>query len=282
MSKIADMFKPKCIHRHTEKTHPNCFRDGKPLDPSEKAVKAPKILIFDVETLPLIVPVWQVYDVNVGMNHIIKDWCILSWSAQWVGDDRIMNSILTPSEAKDRDDRRVVLEIWRLLEEADVVVAHNGKRFDIKKLNTRFWYHKLGKPTSYKVIDTLTAARAVFGLTFNKQDFIARFLGLQEKLDTNMQLWLDCDAGNREALLYMQEYNDQDVRMLNDIYMEMRPWITGHPDLRVYTRDLNSCPVCMKHDFENVGLFVADVRRYEEFRCHDCGATWHSSKALKE
>ena len=30
MSKLKDLFRPRCIHRHDERTHPQCFKDGKP------------------------------------------------------------------------------------------------------------------------------------------------------------------------------------------------------------------------------------------------------------
>lgn len=284
MSKLTELVEPRCKHRHTARTHPNCFhQDGSPLAEGEVPTRDVKVLIFDVETLPIVGYAWNVWQENIGMNQIIKDWCILSWSAKWLGSDKIMSDVLSPREAVKRDDKRLVTSFWTLLDSADIVVAHNGKRFDIKKVNTRFWKNKLDRPSSYKVIDTLNSVRSTFSLTFNKQDFVARFLGIQEKLDTDFELWADCDHGIPESLKYMVEYNEQDVRMLEEIYYELRGWIPNHPDLRLYTHDIDACPVCLsKSKHKNIGLFVAQSKKYKEYRCADCGSIWHDSKAIKE
>lgn len=281
---LTDIFKPRCKHRHTELTHPNCFRDGKPIAEAESYLKEQtkaKVLVFDVETLPIIAAIWRPYDFSIGMNQVISDWCILSWSAKWVGDNRILSDVLTSAEAVARDDKRLVTTFWKLINEADVVIAHNGKRFDIKKLNTRFWKNGLPMPSSYKVIDTLSVAKSVFGLTFNKQDFIARFIGIQEKLDTNMELWLSCNSGNSQSLSYMREYNENDVDMLEKIYLEMREWIPNHPNLQVYESKENSCPVCLNSKYEEIGYYTAKSNRYKEYRCSNCKSLWHSTKAEK-
>ena len=280
MKKITDLFQPKCQHRHTAKTHPNCFdENGKPrlVHLAEPA----KVLIFDIETLPIVAYVWGVWQENIPAARIIKDWCVLSWSAKWLDDDKIMSDVLTSKEAKERNDKRLVSSFWKLLEEADVVVTQNGKKFDIKKMNTRFWKHKLGRPSSYKVIDTLTAAKSAFGLTFNGQDFMAEFLDIQQKLHTDFQLWAACDRGESVALKYMLDYNEHDVRMLEQIYLEMREWIPNHPNLDLYAKIGNVCPVCLQNDFSEIGVYSTNTRQYREYRCK-CDAIWHDTKMIKE
>src|SRR3990167_10159637 len=119
----------------------------------------PAVLFFDIETLPIIRYAWQAYDDNASPEQVIKDWCILSWSAKWFGDDRIISNILKPDECKTRNDKRLMDAFWPLLDQADIVIAQNGRRFDVKKVNTRFAYHKLTPPSSFKVIDTLDALK---------------------------------------------------------------------------------------------------------------------------
>lgn len=279
MSKTLSLFQQKCKHRHTIKTHPRCFNQDGSLR-AERERQLDKVLVLDIETLPIVAYVWKVWDENIGDTQIIKDWCILSWSAKWLHDDKIMSDVLTKREALTRNDERISKSIWKLLEKATVVIAHNGKKFDIKALNTRFWKHKLGKPSSYKVIDTLTSVRAVFKLNHNGQDAISRFLGTQEKLETDFSLWIGCDRGNAESLLYMQDYNDQDVRALEEIYLSMRDWIPNHPDLRIYEGVTEGCPVCLSDRYTGIGLYVAKTKSYLEYRCSDCGSIWHGTKAV--
>jgi hypothetical protein len=196
-----------------------------------------------------------------------------------MGDDRIISDILTPREAINRNDKRILGTVWKLVEEANVLITHNGARFDMKKLNARFWKNKFHRPSSYKMIDTLTSAKAAFGLTYNSADFIAKYLNLQEKLDTDFALWVACDHGDSEALKYMREYNEQDIRTQEEIYMNMREWIPNHPDMSVFASMDNVCPVCLGGNHEQIGFYMAKKLMYPEHRCSDCGSIWHDSKA---
>ena len=63
--------------------------------------EAPKILYFDIETLPIIAYTWRTWDVTIHNEQIIKDWCVLSWAAQWEGGE-VFGDVLTPSEAVGR------------------------------------------------------------------------------------------------------------------------------------------------------------------------------------
>ena len=48
--------------------------------------EAPKILYFDIETLPIEAYVWDTFQVNIPAEAIKRDWCVLSWAAQWEGE----------------------------------------------------------------------------------------------------------------------------------------------------------------------------------------------------
>jgi len=278
--KKFQMFQPRCKHRHTAETHPHCFQEGVPVEFS--IVVPSKVLVIDIETLPLLGYAFNPWNTSITPSHLVKDFCILSYSAKWLDGNAITSDILTPKEALKRDDKRILKTVWKLLEEANVIITHNGKRFDVRMLNARFWKNKFHKPSSYKVIDTLAAAKAVFGLTYNSMDYIAKYIGMQEKMDTNFALWVGCDNGDVDSLNYMLEYNDQDVRTQEEIYMEMREWIPNHPDMSVYAKLDNVCPVCLGTDHEEIGFYTAAKLQYKEHRCSECGSIWHDSKAIKE
>lgn len=189
-----------------------------------------------------------------------------------------MSDVLLPKEAVSRDDSRIIKSLWGLLDRADIIIGHNSKRFDIKKINTRFWKHHFPKPKSYKHIDTLLSAREVFGLTYNKLDYIAEFIGIQRKLETDFQLWAACDVGNKDALQTMREYNERDSEIEELVYLSMREWIPNHPDLSAYSEIKDVCPVCLGKKYKEIGLYTATKKQYPEYRC-DCGAVWHSTKS---
>jgi hypothetical protein len=278
--KLKEAFEPRCIHRHTARTHPSCFKEGVPVQ--YILDKPSNVLVLDIETLPILAYVWNVWNVDISPIHIEKHVCLLSYSAKWLDDDRIISDVLTPKEAKDRNDKRIAEGMWKLIDAADAIITHNGKRFDIRQLNARFWKHHLHRPSSYKLIDTLTAAKSAFGLTYNSLSFIAAYKELQGKLDTDFELWRQCDRGDRDSLQYMRDYNEQDVFLQEQVYMEMRDWIPNHPNFAVLNHKTDVCPVCLSARYESIGMYTTNKLQYPEYRCSDCGSTWHDTKVKKE
>jgi len=76
--------------------------------------RAPKILLFDIETAMMSIWVWGILYKQKPQNHqIIEDWFCLSWAGKWLFDDEIMSDIVTPEEALKRDDNRIMGSMWK-------------------------------------------------------------------------------------------------------------------------------------------------------------------------
>lgn len=247
----------------------------------------PNILVMDIETLPIVRYAWERED-YMNAKQMIRDWQVLCWAAKWLGDDRIMSDCLTPGEIPvdlrmDRKDKRICLSLLNLFEKSDIVIVQNGKRFDIPSMNSRWWKHGRGRPSSYKIIDTLDTARRVFRQTFNSLNELGKYLGVGNKLKTDMELWIGCDNRDEDSLRRMREYNEQDVFLLERVYEKMRGWIPNHPNLGIYNnlRSSQNCPVCLDVNVENIGFYYASARYYKEYRCGSCRAVWHSTKPEK-
>ncbi len=246
----------------------------------------PKILAFDLETLPLLAHIWGVWQQNIPpamMDDKVKSKAIVTWSAKWLNDSKMMSDKMTPKEAIIQDDERVVRSLWELIDEADVLIAHNGIRFDIPVMNTRFLIYGLTPPSPYKVIDTLMVARKQFDLPHNKMDYIAGVLGIDHKISTSFALWRGCMLGNKEDLDYMQKYNDKDVFILEEIYLKLRPWIKNHPNFNLYSDKEGACPTCGELDsLEKNGKYPTTVNRYQSYKCNACGSFSRTGKSGKK
>lgn len=246
--------------------------------PPKKIIKSPKILLYDLETTPLICYTWGLYDQNISPENIIQDWFIISWTAKWFGEPEVMGEILTSQEVHERNDSRIVPKLWALMEEADVLVAHNGKKFDFKRARTRFIYHGL-KPTLHaKEVDTLTTARSVFNFTSNKLDYLNKVLKITRKQEHRPRLWYDAYQGDPEALKEMFEYNKVDTLALEDLYVVLRPWMTNHPNVAVYMEEeVEKCCKCGSKDlhWHDKG-YTTFTGFYLTWRCEKCGAVGRS------
>lgn len=120
----------------------------------------PKILFLDIETAPIVADVWKLWDNNVALNQIIKDWSILAWAAKWRGQKKIYYQD-TGSQKDFRDDKKILPALWKLMDEADIIVGQNSKKFDVKKINARFIINKIngGKPHKAKLNELSTKKR---------------------------------------------------------------------------------------------------------------------------
>lgn len=240
-----------------------------------------RILIFDIETSPIKAWVWNRWKQNVYLEQTISEWFMICWSAKWLGSEYTMSDCLRPEEIIKEDDSRIVKQIWELLNEADIVVAHNGDCFDLPKLNSRFIVHGLVPPTTYSSIDTKKVAKHVFGFSSNKLDALATYFGIENKIETSFELWKDCLEGNAEALSYMEKYNVKDVEILEEVYLHLRPYIKNHPNIANIT-SVAGCASCGSQKLELVKdhYYYTGVSKFYLYRCKDCGALVRGRKNL--
>ena len=241
----------------------------------EKIQTSAKVLILDIETAPISAYVWGIWNQNVHLPQIKTDWFCLTWAAKWLFEDKVYSAKLKPDEVANQDDKRIMEGIWKLVNEADIVIAHNAEKFDIPKLNSRFILNGLNPPLPYQVIDTLRHIRRQFGFTSNKLDYVNKLLNLERKKETSFELWDNCMKGDRKALKEMEDYNVQDVRILEETYLQIRPWIKPHPNMGLFILDETEhrCPSCGSSELQEQGkCYNTSANIYELFRCDNCNS----------
>ena len=245
---------------------------------------APKILILDIETSPCMAYVWQtsVWKARISQEQISSQWFILTYSCKWLGSNEMISGRLTGREALEENDYRITIDLWKLLSQADIVVAHNGSKFDIPNIQTRFVVHGLPPASSFKQIDTLKVAQQQFGFTHNSLNSLAQVFGIEEKIHTGFELWKRCLFGEDEALKEMEVYNRHDVEMLELIYLRLRPYIKSHPNYNLYMD--SDVPVCSHCGSKNITpdgyYYFTQTGKYQNYRCLDCGAESRGRKSV--
>ena len=254
------------------------------VDEAEEIAKAQspvKTLYFDIETTLAKSYHWGQWQQNLSVKQQIQESHMLSHAWAW-GDGEVFSSVLTPEEVLNQDNERIVYEIWSLLDNCDVVVAHNGKRFDVKKVNGYFLKYGLPKPSSYKVIDTLEIAKKHFNLPFKSLEYLAKFLNVELKQDSGgIQTWIDCDRGNPEALATMEFYNRGDVVTLREIHNKLRGWDNNGVNIALYNDNHDTlCTHCGGDDISVITDKFAYTpnRKYQVYRCNSCKAVLRGNK----
>jgi RNase_H superfamily len=242
-----------------------------------KKPKGPRVLLMDIETKPLLGFVWQIWEQNIALNQIHTDWSVLSWSAKWLHDppSKMMYEDLRKSKNID-DDKQLLQGIWKLLNEADVVVTQNGNSFDIKKLNARFILNGMQPPSSYKRIDTKLLAKKHFAFTSNKLEYMTdkickKYKKLKHTKFPGFEMWTECMKGNQAAWKEMERYNKYDVLSLEELYKAMIPW-DNTINFDLYSDSTEITCKCGSHKFHPRGYAYTATGKFQKWRCDECGS----------
>lgn len=242
-----------------------------------------KLLTLDLETSPIVGYVWGLREQNLSIDMIVEPWTVLCYCAKWLGSDKVISGHTGGRGAGwVRDDRRLMRELWSLLDEADAVVAQNGKSFDMKMLNGRMLQQGMKPYSPVRVIDTLLNSRDRFRFPSNKLAYLSRALTdtpkSTHKLFPGFELWTEVLADNPAAWKEMLAYCETDVRATEKVYLKQRPWIRRHPNLGAYAQDKNMrCTNCSSDKLQRRGYETTQQGQYARFQCNDCRA-WSRGK----
>lgn len=193
----------------------------------------PKVLYVDIETKPIKAWIWGTFNQNIPLNMIIEDWSVLSWSAKWAGSTE-SEVIYSDNRKKKGDkltnDKDLLKPLWKLLDEADIVIGQNSDRFDLPKLNARFIEHGMGCPSEFQTIDTYKMASSKFGFTSNKLEYMTKKLNKKYKKQdhrdfSGFALWDECIKGNMKAWKSMEVYNKYDVLSLEELFLNLADFV---------------------------------------------------------
>lgn len=229
-----------------------------------------RIIYLDIETSPLVCLAWGMWETNVA--KLLQDFYILSVAYQWEGEK--MQFIRSH---KNGDDEQICKMMHKLFTHADVIVAQNGDKFDIKKINTRMAFHGLPPPPSYKTVDTLKILKQKFGLTRNSLDFVCKYFGFGGKIQHHgIDLWDNCmNNANHPDWAIMERYNKQDVVLLRKLYKKISPWNKNQIIA-------SECPACKYSQGTWEGSRWRKGVQYRRRLCSGCGKRFVTDIKVQE
>ena len=239
---------------------------------------SPRVLIADIETSMMLGYFFGMWKQNIGVDCIIQDWNILSFSAKWLGSPTVLYQSLR-EQKNPVNDKGLCQSLHTILNNTDVVVAHNGKRFDMKKIRARMALNRMPPIPDVRIIDTLLESRKQFGFTSQTLMYLSDKFGPDglKKYDhgkfAGRALWIACQSGDQDAWDEMEAYNVPDVTSLEGVYLELRPWFQGAQNLGVFgeAHEGHTCPNCGGHHVKKDGKRHTQVGVYQQYKCLDCG-----------
>jgi hypothetical protein len=258
----------------------------------------PKIVSFDIETMPNLVWSWDVY-ASKGWNAIdtVKEWHPFSIGYKFLGKKTQYISLDQYKGWKPlvehRKDGAVLIrqanvkpmleDIWDVLNGC-MAIGWNSKAFDIKMLNT--WFLKSGMPIP-KIdwhVDVMSEKKKLTRGSPRSLDGTGEEWGTGRKTKhQGWPLWYGCMLNDKKALRLMHKYCVQDVDLTERNYMFLRPNIKNHPPMNVLLGNYDKCATCGVGD---VKLNGNDHKSFKTGKktlygyCMDCGAPNHKRVPL--
>lgn len=250
-----------------------------------------KILTWDVETAPMLLAEFSLFNKNnTSHKNIVQDWFMICAAWKWLHKKKPEGVSLLDDLQRFKqdptDDYVVVKKLHDVLMEADIIVGHNSDGFDWKKFNARCIKHGLKPVPKTRSADTYKIAKKEFKFSSNRLDYIAKYLGVGQKLETQEGLWLRALAGEKKAIKDMLKYNKVDVIITEEVYKKLRPFATSHPNLSTVldhkgeVKD-HHCPKCnSKGSLQKRGHAHTNVGKFQRYQCTSCGGWSRGRKNL--
>jgi uncharacterized protein YprB with RNaseH-like and TPR domain len=228
-------------------------------------------LFFDIETSPNIGLFWEAgYKKNIDYSNIIKERAIICICYKWEDEKEV--GWLT-WDAK-QCDKKMLERFVKIANTADELVGHNGDKFDLAWIRTRCLYHGIEMFPNYTTIDTLKVARSKFKFNSNKLNYIAKFLGIGQKIHTDFDLWKRIVLNkDKVAMVKMVKYCKMDVLLLEKVYKHLSAHIAPKTHYGViFGGDRGSCPECgSDHLVRYLKKVSATGVKKIIYQCKTCG-----------
>lgn len=247
-------------------------------EPTEGA----RFLFMDFETSAALVYCFGRHKQFINQDAVVKEGGRLLMGGYAYNDDPTEVFVDTQDIILG-DDYAICKFFHDLIFDADVIVAHNLKGFDLKMLNNRMVANGLPPLNKVQMIDTLEIAKKHFRLPSNKLDSIAAYYNIGRKVShEGMSMWVKVQAGDQEAIDKMVEYCHGDVQLLREVFYKLRSsglvsaFNAGH----YFSDGEYHCRACGSINLGYTGRYVyTPVNKFKEVRCFECGYVQRDRKA---
>jgi hypothetical protein len=241
-----------------------------------------KIITLDLETAPRIATIWRPGQQYVGVDQLLKDSAILSAAVKEYGKrtEYLCTHDTNPGDL--RDDYALVGWLYEKLYDADLVVAHNGVRFDLPIIRERMASHGMPAFRMPRCHDTFIMYGKVMQGASGKLAWLSQKFSQLEKSSharfSGNSLWDAYMVANKAALREMRKYNIRDVEATEQVWETLVPWWTVQ---RPPIGDGETCPTCGSDHVRGAGTVMpGQVREYPMYECGNCGAYHRGSEAV--
>lgn len=233
-----------------------------------------KILHIDIEVFPAQVYTYDLYQPIISYKQIIEPSRIMCFAARW-------DHQKTTRFYAEWDEESMLQRLWDLVDEADVIVGYNSRRFDYPWITGELMAHGFSKPSPVHHIDLYQVIKRNTRFLSKKLDYVSERLIGDKKIDVNtLQLARECYSEDEkfraQARKKMARYNKQDVDLLPRLLDDLRSFVKmPHP---ISSENPFACHSCGSTDLQRRGTVKTLVSEYQRYRCNSCGSWFRGTQ----
>ncbi len=241
----------------------------------------PKVLLFDLETAPMQVYTFSLWEPRIGMDQIITPPRIMCWSARWAGTRG--KTVMFDSEKNN--PAGFLTGLRDLMDEADVVVGYNSDSFDIPWTNEQFITAGIELPSPYIKVDLYKIAKRYLKMPSRKLDYLALdLLGERKVKHEGFSLWKKCmdpdHPDYEKAWRDMERYAKKDTLLLDPLFAALKPYITS-VNFGLHAKHDFACTHCGSQNLQARGYAYTTAGKFQRYQCTDCGAWSKDPKRIE-
>src|SRR5690606_4707592 len=163
-------------------------------------------------------------------------------------------------------------QVFGAFDQADVVVGHNMKAFDLKHLRTAWIEHDLGEPSPFMVVDTLSIARNKLGAESKSLDALTKRFGIPSRVDHySVEVAEAAVNGSKADQRKLERYNKGDIRA-NQALLKKLIHLAPLPHASLYDGESKAerCR-CGSFNLRREGFKYTEMAKRQKYQCKDCG-----------
>lgn len=240
------------------------------------------VLFYDLEVSRSIVEGYgNRWDYKVV--KVIRPQELMCFSYKWMGDKE--PTFVSKHDFKNM--KQFVTFLRDLFHDADILVAHNAKKFDNKMSNRYFLKYNVDNPSPSFTVDTLQVARSQFKFEGNSLNELCEYLEIGKKENiTYADLEEDFMSKHprKETVALMKKYNNMDVELLEKLYRRLLPYIPNHPNMARLMNVHDACPSCGNSDETKIGrekYRYTKLGVFMQYKCKLCKKYFQSVRPVE-
>lgn len=245
-----------------------------------KDSKRKSVLFWDIEMNPAVYYGWNM---RYEPFYQVEKTSISCIAYKWQHEDevRIIHLSKTQFNKNPRGEMPLIKKMSKIINEADIMIAHNGDGFDWKKFNARVLKYNLPPLKKPKLIDTLKMVRSQMAFDSHKLGELCKEFKVPLKIETERNLFVKA-LNDWNAYERLTKYCVGDVIALEAVYNKLKPYCKPTFHVGRLNGLEHSCASCGSEHLIKFGTYITATAEVQRYRCKDCKSTATIDTASKK